>query len=66
MKNLGHKPDWIARDLVVAAIEKAAGMGRDLPDIARTVEARIAGDRSGEGVCINEKASTAEPELAPE
>jgi pimeloyl-ACP methyl ester carboxylesterase len=66
VKNLGHKPDWIARELVVAAIEKAAGMDRDLPVIARTVEARIAGDRSGEGVCVNEKAPTAEPELAPE
>ena len=25
VKNLGHKPDWIAPDLVVAAIEKVAG-----------------------------------------
>jgi hypothetical protein len=30
------------------------------------VEVRIAADRSGEGVCINEKAPTAEPELVPE
>ena len=66
VKNLGHKPDWIARDLVVAAIEKAAGIDRDLAAVARVVEVRIAADRSGEGVCINEKAPTAEPELAPE
>ena len=25
VKNLGHKPDWIAPDLIVAAIEKVAG-----------------------------------------
>ncbi len=66
VKNLGHKPDWIARDLVVAAIEKVAGIDRDLPAIARAVGSRIAGDRSGEGICVNEKAPTAEPELAPE
>jgi pimeloyl-ACP methyl ester carboxylesterase len=66
VKNLGHKPDWVARELVVGAIEKVAGMDRDLPAIARIVEARIAGDRSGEGVCVNEKAPTAQPELVPE
>ena len=52
MKNLGHKPDWIAPDLVVAAIEKLAGQPRDLQALARAVEARIAGDRFGEGICI--------------
>ena len=26
VNNLGHKPDWIAPDLVVAAIEKLGGM----------------------------------------
>ena len=49
VKNLGHKPDWIAPDLVVAAIEKLAGQPRDLQALARTVEARIAGDRFGAG-----------------
>ena len=66
VKNLGHKPDWIARDLVVAAIEKAAGMDRDLSAAARAVEERIAADRSGEGVCVNEKMPAAGAELAPE
>lgn len=51
--NLGHKPDWIARDLVVAAIEKLAGQPRDLQAMARTVEARIAGDRNGAGSCYD-------------
>ena len=62
VRNLGHKPDWIARDLVVAAIEKVAGQDRDLDSVARTVEARIAGDVLPAG-CVNEKAPTAE--LAP-
>jgi pimeloyl-ACP methyl ester carboxylesterase len=38
VRNLGHKPDWVAPDLVVAAIEKAAGLECDLD----AVEARIA------------------------
>ena len=56
VKNLGHKPDWVATDLVLAAVEKLAGQPRDLQAIARTVEARIAGDDFGTDVCVNEKA----------
>ncbi|HTV69526.1 MAG TPA: alpha/beta hydrolase [Rhizobiaceae bacterium] len=56
IKNLGHKPDWIASDLVAAAIEKVGGKGGDLQTLGRAVEARIAGDRHGEGMCVNEKA----------
>ncbi|WP_137930843.1 alpha/beta fold hydrolase [Mesorhizobium comanense] len=61
--NLGHKPDWIAPDLVVGAIEKVAGKDVDLEAVARTVEARIAGDVYGAGKCADIK----EPqmELAP-
>ncbi len=59
VRNLGHKPDWIAADLVVAAIEKLAGAERDLQASARDVEERIAGDRSGPD-CHDEK-----PVLAP-
>lgn len=44
---LGHKPDYIATDLAIAAMEKLAGMNRDLPAIARTVEARIAAEAGG-------------------
>jgi hypothetical protein len=43
--NLGHKPDYIAGDLVVAAIEVAAGKKRDLSRILKSVERRIADDR---------------------
>jgi pimeloyl-ACP methyl ester carboxylesterase len=57
VRNLGHKPDWIAPDLVVAAIEKAAGLDRDLQALARRVEARVAADRYGEGICTKAKAS---------
>lgn len=44
--NLGHKPDWIAPDLVAAAIERIAGRAVDLPALARSVESRIDGDAS--------------------
>ncbi|MBE1204841.1 alpha/beta fold hydrolase [Aminobacter carboxidus] len=55
--NLGHKPDWVAPDLVAAAVEKLAGQPRDLQAMARQVEARIAGDDFGTDMCVNEKAS---------
>ncbi len=55
--NLGHKPDWVAPDLVLAAVEKLAGQPRDLQAMARQVEARIAGDAYGTDVCVNEKAA---------
>jgi pimeloyl-ACP methyl ester carboxylesterase len=61
--NLGHKPDWIATDLTVGAIEKVAGKNIDLPAMARTVEARIAGDAYGAGRCADIKVPQAE--LAP-
>lgn len=54
VKNLGHKPDWIATDLAIAAIESLGGETRDLDAIARAVEERIAGDRSGPN-CHDEK-----------
>ncbi|MCG5474339.1 MAG: alpha/beta hydrolase, partial [Sinorhizobium fredii] len=39
--NLGHKPDYVVTDLVVAAIEKISGKPRDLQKIARRAEARL-------------------------
>ncbi len=45
VRNLGHKPDWIAPDLVVAAIEKVAGHPVDLEAVVAAVEARIAGEK---------------------
>jgi pimeloyl-ACP methyl ester carboxylesterase len=63
VRNLGHKPDWIAPDLVVAAIEKLSGRARDLQAMARRVEARIEDDGFGRERCVNEKPPTAE--LAP-
>ncbi|MER9560768.1 alpha/beta hydrolase [Mesorhizobium sp. M0571] len=62
VRNLGHKPDWIAPDLVAGAMEKAAGRDVDLHALARTVEARIAGDAHA-GECADLKAP--EAELAP-
>ena len=63
VRNLGHKPDWIAPELVVAAIENAAGGSNDLQALARQVEQRIAADAHGIGICA--KAKALEPELAP-
>ena len=59
VKNLGHKPDWIAPELVAAAIEKLGGRPHDLQALARAVEARIAGDRFG-GACVDETAPSDE------
>lgn len=42
--NLGHKSDYVARDLAIAAIEKIAGKKRNLKAIAKTLEAKIAKD----------------------
>jgi len=47
VRNLGHKPDWVAPDLVVAAIESVAGASVDLQAVARSVETRIAADAFG-------------------
>ncbi|WP_421857270.1 alpha/beta fold hydrolase [Oricola sp.] len=47
VKNLGHKPDYVATDLIVAAIEKLAGKPRDLDAQARALEPVIADDRFG-------------------
>jgi pimeloyl-ACP methyl ester carboxylesterase len=42
VKGLGHKPDYVATDLAIAAMEKVAGLPRDLRKIADDVERRIA------------------------
>lgn len=47
VRNLGHKPDYVATDLAIAAIEKLAGKPRDLQALKRPVEARISSDRFG-------------------
>jgi pimeloyl-ACP methyl ester carboxylesterase len=41
ISNLGHKPDYVVTDLVVAAIEKISGKPRDLQEVARRAEARL-------------------------
>jgi len=46
IKGMGHKSDYVARDLVVAAIEKIAGRNVDLAVIARRIEQRISDDRN--------------------
>ncbi len=38
---LGHKPDYVVTDVAIAAIEKIAGMDRDLQALARSAETRL-------------------------
>lgn len=38
---LGHKPDYVVPDVAIAAIEKIAGMDRDLQTLARHAEERL-------------------------
>lgn len=42
IRNLGHKPDYVATELAIASIEKLAGMPRDLEPVARALETRLA------------------------
>jgi pimeloyl-ACP methyl ester carboxylesterase len=63
VRNLGHKPDWIAPDLVIGAIEKVAGAPIDLQAMAKTVEGRMAGDAYNDDKCPDIKVPDAE--LAP-
>lgn len=42
IRHLGHKPDYLATDVAIAAIEKLAGFPRDLQAAAHLAEARIA------------------------
>lgn len=45
IKGLGHKPDYIVTDIVIAALEKIAGQDRDLQAMAREAEPRLAATR---------------------
>ena len=47
LKNVGHKPDYVATDLAIAAIEKVAGRDRDLQALARRVEERVSDEAAG-------------------
>jgi len=61
--NLGHKPEWVAPELVVAAVETVAGRTSDLEAVRRAVEARIAGDAHAVARCPDPKlpAAAVEP-----
>ncbi|HEV7321738.1 MAG TPA: alpha/beta hydrolase [Ensifer sp.] len=47
--NLGHKPDYVVTDVVVAALEKLAGQPIDLEQIKRRAEARLMARTDGVG-----------------
>lgn len=40
VRNLGHKPDYVATDLAIAAIERLSGRDIDLMELVRAVERR--------------------------
>lgn len=44
IRDLGHKPDYIATDIAIAAIEKIAGRPHDLQHMARTFVAPLAAE----------------------
>lgn len=44
IRNMGHKPDYIANGLAIAAIEKLAGRDRDLQRMGEDVSQRVADD----------------------
>jgi pimeloyl-ACP methyl ester carboxylesterase len=44
IRGVGHKPDYLATDVAIAALEKIAGMPRDLQAAARIAEERLTGD----------------------
>jgi len=44
IRGVGHKPDYLATDVAIAALEKIAGLPRDLQAAARLAEARLAGE----------------------
>ena len=41
IKGVGHKPDYLATDVAIAAIEKISGMPRDLQAAGRVAERRL-------------------------
>ncbi len=45
IEGLGHKPDYIVTDIVIAALEKIAGEQRDLQAMARAAEPGLAATR---------------------
>ncbi|OLP44778.1 esterase [Rhizobium oryziradicis] len=42
LRNVGHKPDYVATEIAIAALEKIAGKPRDLQAMARAFHAPIA------------------------
>ncbi|MGO6903672.1 alpha/beta fold hydrolase, partial [Rhizobium ruizarguesonis] len=42
VSGVGHKPDYLATDVAIAAMEKISGKPRDLQAIARRAEERLA------------------------
>lgn len=50
IRGVGHKPDYLATDVVIAAMEKIAGAPRDLKALARKAEERLSGKSDAQTV----------------
>ncbi len=48
LKGVGHKPDYVATDLAIAAIEKLSGQPRNLEALAKDVDARMAKENAAQ------------------
>ncbi|MGM4911812.1 alpha/beta fold hydrolase [Rhizobium sp. 768_B6_N1_8] len=57
VRGVGHKPDYLATDVAIAAMEKIAGKPHDLAAIARKAEERLAGSS------INQTVGTVPPSI---
>jgi pimeloyl-ACP methyl ester carboxylesterase len=48
IKGIGHKPDYVAAQLAISAIEKVNGASRDLQADARALETKLAASRASD------------------
>ncbi|MFS8144821.1 alpha/beta fold hydrolase [Rhizobium sp. BR 249] len=52
ISGVGHKPDYLATDVAIAAMEKIAGASRDLQAAARRAEERLASSLGDQTIAI--------------
>jgi pimeloyl-ACP methyl ester carboxylesterase len=48
IRGLGHKPDYVATDVAIAAMEKIGGAARDIQAAARRAEGRLMHEQQGQ------------------
>jgi pimeloyl-ACP methyl ester carboxylesterase len=65
ISGVGHKPDYLATDVAIAALEKIAGMDRDLQAAARTAEQRLARTMAPADTAVLDQPVTTAPTTLP-